>query len=264
MLRIDVAIVCPPSTTFADGLTTAGLGRPDLVLAREQHDAYCATLEDLGVELVRLAPDDAFPDSTFVEDTSVVTERGVIVTRPGAPSRRGETAAVREALTRLGVAVTALGGPGTVDGGDICQVGARFLIGRSDRTDAAGARELATALAAAGHDALDVEVPSGELLHLKSGLSWLGGDAVVAVGALAGHPALRGLRVVPVDAAEAYAANCIALNGGVVLPAGFPVLAGRIRDLGIDVREVAVSEFHRMDGGVSCLSVRLPGSVLRR
>lgn len=264
MHRVDVAIVRPPAASFAEGLTTAGLGAPDLDLAREQHESYCATLEELGVELVVLEPDDAFPDSTFVEDTAVVTDAGVVITRPGAPSRRGETAAVADALRRLGAPLRTLSGPGTVDGGDVCDVGDRFLIGRSDRTDADGAQQLAEALRALGATSEEVAVPaSGGLLHLKSGLSWLGADVVAVVAELADQPALAPCRRIVVADDEAYAANCIALNGAVVVPEGFPRFAGDLRAAGFDVRTVAVSEFRRMDGGVSCLSIRLPAGALR-
>ena len=94
------ALVRPPAATFADGITSSGLGPPDLTLALQQHDAYCRTLDRLGLSLVRLPPDPGFPDSTFVEDAAIVTSRGAILTRPGAPSRAGEVAALGAALGR--------------------------------------------------------------------------------------------------------------------------------------------------------------------
>lgn len=257
-MRIVRAIVRPPSATFASGLTTAGLGAPDLDLARRQHDAYRAALEAAGVDLVVLEPDDRYPDSTFVEDTAVVTARGVVVTRPGAPSRAGEVDEIAAVLARLGAPIVRLAPPGSVDGGDICEVDGRFLLGRSDRTDADGAAQLSTHLAAWGFGAEEVSVPPESLLHLKSGLSWLGDARIAVVAALAAHPALAGLERIVVPDDEAYAANCIRVNDVVIVPAGFPRTSGALRSAGLTAVEVDVSEFRKMDGGVSCLSIRLP------
>jgi dimethylargininase len=261
MTNIARAIVRPPSATFPSGLTTAGLGAPDLDLARRQHGAYCRALEDAGVELVVLPPDDRYPDSTFVEDTAVVTSRGVVITRPGAPSRAGETATITEAFARLGAPVATIEPPGTVDGGDICQVGDRFLLGRSARTDADGAAQLAGHLAAWGFGSEAVTVPPGSLLHLKSGLSWLGDRRVAVVASISDHPALAGLERIPVPDDEAYAANCIRVNDVVIVPAGFPRTVAALAGAGLRPVTVDVSEFRKMDGGVSCLSLRLPSDL---
>jgi dimethylargininase len=261
MTSIDRAIVRPPSATFASGLTTAGLGAPDLDLARRQHDAYCVALADAGVDLIVLPPDDRYPDSTFVEDTAVVTSRGVVITRPGAPSRAGETAEMAEAFARLGAPAVEIVPPGTLDGGDICQVGDRFLLGRSARTDDDGAAQLASLLAAWGFGSEVVTVPPGPLLHLKSGLSWLGDRHVAVVAPIADHPSLVGLEPVLVPEAEGYAANCIRVNDVVIVPAGFPRTAEAIRAAGLRPVAVDVSEFRKMDGGVSCLSLRLPSAL---
>ena len=261
MSAIARAIVRPPSATFASGLTTAGLGAPDLDLARRQHEAYCAALADAGVDLIVLSPDDRYPDSTFVEDTAVVTSRGVVITRPGAPSRAGETEAITEAFARLGASFATIEPPGTVDGGDICQVGERFLLGRSARTDADGAAQLAAHLATWGFRAEELEVPPGPLLHLKSGLSWLGDRRVAAVASIVAHPALLDLEPVLVPDEEAYAANCIRVNDVVIVPSGFPRTDAALRAAGLRPVAVDVSEFRKMDGGVSCLSLRLPSGL---
>ena len=127
------AIVRPPAASFANGLTTAGLGAPDLSLALVQHAAYCAALEQFGIRVTALPPDAAYPDSTFVEDTAVVTAHGAIVARPGAPSRAGEVTTIRQALEARFGTVAAITAPGTVDGGDICQAGTSFFIGHPAR-----------------------------------------------------------------------------------------------------------------------------------
>src|SRR3954469_25832550 len=136
------AIVRPPAATFSSGITSSGLGPPDLALALEQHEAYCRTLERLGLSLIRLAPDAAFPDSTFVEDTAIVTGRGAILTRPGAPSRAGEVTALGAALAPWFPKLDGITAPGTVDGGDVCEAGDHFFIGVSQRTNAEGAAQL--------------------------------------------------------------------------------------------------------------------------
>lgn len=135
-MRFTRAIVRPPAATFAAGITTSGLGPPDLAVALEQHEAYCRTLERLGLSLSRLAPDPEFPDSTFVEDAAIATSRGAILTRPGAASRAGEVASLGAALGQWFPELDRIGAPGTVDGGDVCEAGDHFFIWVSDRTNA--------------------------------------------------------------------------------------------------------------------------------
>jgi dimethylargininase len=180
-LRFTRAIVRPPAATFAAGITTSGLGPPDLALALEQHEAYCHTLERLGLSLIRLAPDAAFPDSTFVEDAAIVTARGAMLTRPGAPSRAGEVAALGAALGRWFPKLEAITAPGTADGGDVCEAGPHFFIGLSARTNGEGVAQLAAWLEKHGFGSSVIDIrrmPS--LLHLKTGLSWLGGRRLLA------------------------------------------------------------------------------------
>jgi dimethylargininase len=129
------AIVRPPGATFAAGLTSSNLGPPDLTLALKQHDAYCRTLEHLGLCLDRLPADPDYPDSTFVEDTAIVTSKGAILTRPGAPSRAGEVDSMRVALGRYFSELDQITAPGTLDGGDVCEAGDHFFIGVSHRTN---------------------------------------------------------------------------------------------------------------------------------
>ena len=256
-MRFTRAIVRPPAATFAAGITTSGLGPPDLALALEQHEAYCQALERLGVSLVRLAPDAAFPDSTFVEDAAIVTARGAMLTRPGAASRAGEVAALGAALGRWFPELDAITAPGTVDGGDVCEAGPHFFIGRSARTNAEGAAQLATWLEQRGFGSsvIDIRRMPG-LLHLKTGLSWLGGGQLLAADEVAGHEALDGWEVVRVPASEEYAANCIRVNDTVLIAQGCPGTAALLGGLGYEVAALGMSEYRKMDGGLSCLSVR--------
>jgi dimethylargininase len=260
MPRFDRAVVRPPGATFAVGLTTAGLGAPDLELAREQHDAYCRTLAEVGLELVRLPPDPGLPDSTFVEDTAVVTAAGAVLARPGAPARAGETAAIAEALDRLAIEVRAILAPGTVDGGDVCEAGGHFLIGLSSRTNVEGARQLEAHFAELGFATakIDVRGLGPRLLHLKSGLADLGDGRLAVVPELVGHPQLGRYELVAVDEAESDAANCLRINDHVLVAAGYPRFAERLERLGYRIRPLEMSEFRKMDGGLSCLSLRIP------
>ena len=251
------AIVRPPGATFAAGLTTADLGAPDLSLAREQHDRYCRALEDCGLELVRLPADDRFPDSTFVEDTAVLTPRQAILTRPGAPSRAGEVAAIEPVVARFFADRHAITAPGTLDGGDVCEAGGHVFIGVSQRTNEAGAEQLRALLA---HESItsavvDIRATPG-ILHLKSGVASLGEGRLAVIDVLAGHDAFAGYELVRVDAGEEYAANCVRINDRVLVAAGFPRFDARLRALGYETLVLEMSEFRTMDGGLSCLSLR--------
>lgn len=256
-MRFTRAIVRPPAATFASGITTAGLGAPDLGLALEQHEAYCGALERLGLALVRLAPAPDFPDSTFVEDTAIVTRDAAILTRPGAASRAGEVARIRPALEKWFPDADEIAAPGTVDGGDVCEAGAHFFLGLSGRSNAAGVAQLADWLACRGITSSTIDIRQmPRLLHLKTGLSWLGGRRLLAVAELAGHEALRGWELIPVPEGEEYAANCILVNDALLVPKGYPATRERLSGLGYELIGLDMSEYRKMDGGPSCLSLR--------
>ncbi|HXD23766.1 MAG TPA: hypothetical protein VN613_10465, partial [Gemmatimonadaceae bacterium] len=253
--RFTRAIVRPPSSNFADGLTSVALGAPNVARALEQHGAYCDALERCGLSLVRLPEDRAHPDATFVEDTAVLSARCSVLTRPGAPSRAGEVTAIRDALRSAGVTFATIDAPGTLDGGDICEHGDHFFIGVSQRTNWDGAAQLAALLTKAGYESSCVDIRGvGGILHLKSGIASLDDSRIVAIDSLRGHAALRGREIVRVPAGEEYAANCVRVNDRVLLPAGFPGMRAALGRLGYDVIEPDMSEFEKMDGGLSCLS----------
>lgn len=253
------AIVCPPADSYADGITTSEFEPPDLTLARAQHAAYCAALEGAGVQVTPLPADARHPDSTFVEDTAVVAGSAAILTRPGAPSRAGEVEAMRAALGEWFDDLAELRAPGTLDGGDVCQAGMHFVIGISSRTNAEGAAQLADWLARLGYSSAPVRIGTDPtLLHLKSGMAWLGDERMVVVPSLANHPALDRYERIVVHEGEEYAANCVRLNDVVLVPAGFPHIAETLDRLGYQMVQLDMSEFRKMDGGLSCLSVRVP------
>lgn len=257
--RIALALVRPPGANFAQGLTQASLGAPDLDRALAQHGAYVRALERAGVRTIRLDPDPEHPDATFVEDCAVIVGRDAILTRPGAPSRRGEVASIGEALRPWVRTVETIGEPGTLDGGDVLDAEGRWLIGISERTDENGSARLTERLAARGCpvEVVDIRGMPG-LLHLKTGISWVGEGTAVVVPALEGAARSIGLEPLVVEEPERYGANGIVVNGRVLVPSGSPSLVGRLRKLGRQVEVLETSEFRKMDGGLSCLSLRLP------
>lgn len=251
------AIVRPPAANFADGLTSVDLGKPDFALALEQHAHYCDALQDCGLTLMQLPADARYPDSTFVEDTAILTKHCAILTHPGAPSRQREVAGIEPTLRPLFSRLHAIAVPGTVDGGDICRVENYFFIGISQRTNAEGARQLAGFLAQEGFTSMVVDIRDVTgILHLKSGISYLGDKRLVLIDALAGHAAFRGCEIVRIHPEENYAANLLRINDHVIVSAGFPKFESSVRGFGYPVIALDMSEFRKMDGALSCLSLQ--------
>ncbi len=251
------AIVRPPCANFAHGLTGVDLGKPDYELALEQHESYCRALENCGLSLTRLPPDERYPDSTFVEDTAVLTPRGAVITQPGAVSRLGEIDDIEPVLRDFFTRFYAIHEEGRLDGGDICEAGDHFFIGVSRRTNEAGAAQLAEFLEAMSYRSTLIDIRSlGNILHLKSGLAYLGGNRMLVIDELKKLNQLGDYELINVDNAEAYAANCLAVNDRILVAAGFPALERRLRELKYDTVALDMSEFQKMDGGLSCLSLR--------
>ncbi|MEI6813161.1 MAG: N(G),N(G)-dimethylarginine dimethylaminohydrolase [bacterium] len=252
------AIVRPPSATFTQGITShSALGAPDLALAAQQHAAYCEALVNCGLTLSTLPPDDAYPDSTFVEDTAVIARGCAVLTRPGAASRAGEIVSMKRALAEFFPSLHEIVTPGTVDGGDICEAEDEVFIGISERTNAEGARQLIALLATVGIPARTIDIRKiPGLLHLKSGLTSLGNTALVAAPEIAERPEFAGYKVVPIIPGEEYAANCVRVNDRVLIATGFPYLLANLQWMGFDPIELDMWEFEKMDGGLSCLSLR--------
>ncbi len=251
------AIIRPPSPNFADGLTTVDFGWPDYALALQQHAAYCEALQQGGLALTRLAADARYPDSTFVEDTAILIPEGAILTRPGAASRAGEVTHIREVLAAFYPTLASIEAPGTLDGGDICEAGRHFFIGLSERTNEAGAQQLAAWLAPLGYTTACVDIRGmTNLLHLKSGLAYLGDHRLVVIDSLAERARFDDFEWVRVPSEEDYAANCVRVNDYVLIAAGYPKLEASLRALGYTTLPLDMSEYRKMDGGLSCLSLR--------
>jgi dimethylargininase len=251
------AIVRPPSLNFAQGISTAKLGKPILDIALEQHAVYCAALEKCGLNLTKLEPDPQFPDSTFVEDTAVLTHHSAILANPGVTSRRGEVLCIAQSLTEFYPLLHKIQAPGTLDGGDICQADDHFFIGISERTNEEGARQLSIILEQDGFSFSFVDIRGFEgLLHLKSGIAYLGDKQLVVTQGLEELIDPSGYEIVPVDKDETYATNCVRVNDYVILAAGYPKIAKELSKLGYKTIPMEMSEFQKMDGGLSCLSLR--------
>ena len=201
--------------------------------------------------------DEGHPDSTFVEDTAIVTSRGAVITRPGAPTRLGETDRIERTLREYYSDLRRITAPGTLDGGDVCEAGDHFFIGISRRTNEAGARQLAGILNTFGFSSSLIDIRGlSNILHLKSGMAWLGDERLVVIEALSGRKEFSTYELVHVNSVEEYAANCLFLNDRILVPAGFPGLKQQLEDLDYPTIALEMSEFQKMDGGLSCLSLR--------
>jgi dimethylargininase len=251
------AIVRTPGKNFAQGLTTVDLGVPQYDQVLAQHARYCEALKACGLAITTLGEDLYHPDSTFVEDTAVLTTRGAVLTRPGARSREGEVAAMRPVLRGFFPVTLEMEPPGTVDGGDICEAEDRFFLGLSLRTNEEGARQLAAHLAAMGYSSTVVDVRSmSSILHLKSGVSYIGDNTLVVMEEMAGWDAFAGFELISVAREESYGANCVRVNDQVLVAAGNPRLTAELEARGFPPLVLDMSEFQKMDGGLSCLSLR--------
>jgi len=252
------ALLRLPGENLAAGLTQAGEGAPDPDLALEQHQRYCEALASCGLSLTVLPADPRHPDGCFVEDTALVTARGAIVTRPGAPSRRGEVDVIEAALKGLfGGPIPRVAAPGTVDAGDVCEADGHFIIGLSARTNESGAEELAARLLDLGYRADIVDIrASRRLLHLKAGIAFLGDGRMLATTDVSRAPALAAYEIIEVPDEERYAANALRVNETVLVAAGHPKTRAAVEALGFDVIALEMSEFRKLDGGLSCLSLR--------
>jgi dimethylargininase len=257
MLKFTRAITRLPGENLVKGLTTADLGPPDLVKARLQHQMYRNALSDCGLDVKLLSEDLDHPDSTFVEDTAILTPECAVITRPGAASRSDEVEAIRPVIIEYYKEVHAIQPPGTLDGGDVCDAGGDFFIGVSARTNENGAHQLADILKRYGHraDLIDITHKPG-LLHLKSGLAWLGNLQLAIIPVLAGEPHLSRYHHIQVPEGEEYAANCLLVNDRILVAEGYPIFTRALEVLGYPVYILDMSEFHKMDGGLSCLSLR--------
>lgn len=253
-MKFTKALARVPSPELIHGLTSSDLGEPDYKTTMIQFEAYLKVFHDLGVEVGVLAANNHYPDSCFVEDVALCVPGCGIVTRPGATSRRGEIEGMDDTLGEYFDSVEKIGAPGTLDGGDVMMVGNHYYIGLSDRTNEAGAQALIEVLEKHGFTGSTVVVQ--EEVHLKSGVSYLENGNLLAIEAYWNEPQFQQFNLIKVEKEEAYAANVIWVNDTVIVPEGFPTTLERIQAAGYATVTVPMSEFQKVDGGLSCLSLR--------
>ncbi len=248
------AIVRTPCKAMVEGITSADLGVPDYENALVQHQDYIEALKECGLEITHLEADENFPDSTFVEDVALMTPKCAIITNPGADSRRDEIQSIKPVIESFYNDIEIIENPGTVEAGDIMMVGSHFYIGLSERTNQAGAEQMITCLEKYGLTGSIVTLT--EVLHLKTGLGYLENNRLLACGEFLSKPEFQQYDILEVAPEEAYAANSVWINGTVLTPKGFPKTKELLLSTGFKIREVDVSEFQKIDGGLSCLSLR--------
>ncbi|MCP4319359.1 MAG: dimethylarginine dimethylaminohydrolase [Hyphomicrobiales bacterium] len=249
------AITRRPATSIVDGLRAEDIGHPDLEQMLQDHAAYVSTLKSTGATVVELPPLDEFPDAVFIEDTALCLPQGAILMRPGAPSRLGEVDEIESALRTQFDIIRQIQGPGFIEGGDILVTDREILVGRSARTDAAGVAELESIVADWGHTLREVYTPQG-VLHFKTDCSLLDAETVLSTRRLDASGCFEGYRVLCTASGEEAAANAIRFNGIVIMPAGFPRTAEMLANADYDLVEINNSECAKLDGGMSCLSLR--------
>lgn len=244
------AIVRKPGPNFADGITSSNLGKPEIDIAIFQHQQYCNALKSCGLSLISLKADINFPDGCFVEDVAIVTENVAIITIPGNTTRVGEQLSVSQTLFELRPLYN-LKHPGTVDGGDVLRVENHFFIGQSNRTNKDGSRQLSNILNSYGFTTSEIPVDEG--LHLKTGATYIGDNTIVATEHFA--PFFPNLDVIIVDEHEQYAANCLSVNNHLIISSGFPDVKKKLSKRKQALIELDMSEFRKMDGSLTCLSL---------
>ncbi|WP_319404599.1 N(G),N(G)-dimethylarginine dimethylaminohydrolase [uncultured Desulfosarcina sp.] len=247
------AITRRPGKEMAAGITTSTLGSPDYAKALDQFNAYVKALNQCGLSVTVLDPLDGYPDAHFVEDAAVVTPDLAVITNPGAASRKGEVPSIAAALQPFRKIVW-VKPPGTIDGGDVLMIGRHFFIGLSDRTNEQGARQLGDAVSGFGCTWTPVPVAAG--LHFKSSVNAVSTDTLLTTQSFVDHPSLAGFHRIVVSPQEEYAGNTLLVNSHLIMPAGFPDTRKKLETLGRPIIELDTSEFRKMDGGLTCLSLR--------
>lgn len=249
------AIVRRPGHSLVDGITSAPeLGKPDYGLAIKQHDAYIEALKSCGVGVIVLKADERFPDSCFVEDVAVCTKKLAVITNPGVSSRKDEEKEIIEVIKKYYNDIEYIKRPGTLEGGDVMMVKDHFYIGLSKRTNREGAEQLIKALGKYGMSGSIVEI--SEMLHLKSGLAYLEDNVLLVTGEFINNIEFKKFNKIVIDEEETYSANCIRVNDYVLVPAGYTKTKEKIKAAGFKVIVVDTSEYIKVNGGLSCLSLR--------
>jgi dimethylargininase len=252
-MHFTQAIARLPADTCGAGQTTAQLGAPDVAESSRQFLAYVNALLQLGLKVTVLPAAPAFPDAHFVEDTAVVMPELAVITHPGAPSRQGEVETIAPVLAGFRPLVQ-MSSRGHLDGGDVLLVDRQFFIGLTTRTDEAGIREFAAAVEPHGYRVTAIEVSAG--LHLKSIVNYVGRNTLLLTEDYQQHPAFAAFNIVVIPEEESYAGNTLWINDTLLTPQGYPYTLAQLEKLGMPIVPLDTSEFKKMDGGLTCLSLR--------
>lgn len=254
--RFSKAIARAPAASVVQGLRAVNHGSPTFDVFRAEHRAYVSALQQAGLDVRTLDSLEEYPDSVFIEDAALCLPEGAITLRPGAPSRTGESTVLGPELSRLGLEVHPFDSEGIVDGGDILVTDATILVGLSTRTNRAGFEWLKSFLAGWGYAVEAVHTPD-HVLHFKSDCCVIDSDTIMATSRLSDAECFNSFRVLVVPEGEEAAANSIRVNDTVLIPAGFPATADMLDEAGYSLKTVPVSQAALLDGGLSCMSLRL-------
>lgn len=247
------AIVRKPGIDFSQGITTSSLGSPHYATMLKQHEAYTQTLRNLGLQVDILEPLLGFPDAYFVEDPAVILPELAVLTNPGAKSRQGEQDALAPVLARYRP-IERIIPPGTLDGGDVLMVETHIFIGVSKRTNQEGAAQLGRILEKCGYTWQRVPVTTG--LHLKSSVNYIGNGRLLVTSEFAGRAEFKPYQKILIEKDESYASNTLWINNTLLTPRGHPKTLTKLQKLEMPIIELDMSEAHKMDGGLSCISLR--------
>lgn len=253
-MTLTRSIVRRPGRSIVSGLSASSYESPVYEKALEQHDHYVKALKKCGLDVVILDASEEYPDSVFVEDVAVLTPECAIVTAPGVKSRAGEIQGIRPTLEQFFSRIERITSPGKLEGGDVMQIGTHYYIGLSGRTNGEGARQLITILEKYGMTGSTI--PVHKFLHLKTGATWAGHNTLVTNSEFTMYPDLQDFNIIQTAADEGGAANCICIRDKIIMPAGYPKTKNMLCDTGFEVIEVNISEFAKIDGGLTCLSLR--------
>lgn len=252
------AITRRPCKALIDGISTGQFcqGTPDYDNAVKQHDKYIAALRELGLQVTELEADERYPDSCFVEDPAVVMENCAVITNPARESRNGEKIEIEHVIKKFydQSQIFYIKAPGTMEGGDIMQVGKHFYVGLSDRTNEEGAKQFNDIVTKFGYTSSTVPVTEG--LHLKDFAIYLENNNMLVTAVMNEEPAFKDFNRFVVAPDELYAINSLNINGTVLVPEGYPKTQKLIEDLGYPVKLVDTGEFKKIDGSLTCLSLR--------
>jgi len=245
------AVVRPVPDSY-DRCVRLNVEKIDVTLAREQHAEYCRTLQKLGLELIWIEGDNTLPDSCFVEDTAIILEERAVICNMRTESRVRETIEVTNVMEKLKETYH-ITPPATVDGGDVLKIEEKVFVGLSTRTNLHAVGQLEQILADSVLEIVPVKVR--KVLHLKSACTYLGNSCVILSKGHFDTSILRGLRKIFVPRGEEYAADCLAVNGTILMARGYPKTKKLIENEGFKVKELEVSEFRKGEGALTCLSI---------